>query len=93
MITSTNARGLDREKPRDEHTEGSTQPGDKSLINRRLPPHPQPCAASIACPCTRQSHSHVLILDGQHKRLAHSALGQATAGGFIFRVRQVHVQP
>jgi len=30
------ARPLDRGKPRDESTEGGTQPADKSLINRRL---------------------------------------------------------
>ena len=30
------ARPLDRGKPRDEDTEGGTQPADKSLINRRL---------------------------------------------------------
>src|SRR5580693_3254691 len=36
-----------------EHTEGGTQPADKSLINRRLPPHPQPCAASTACTAHR----------------------------------------
>ena len=61
---------LDRGKPRDEHTEGGNQPADKSLINRRLPPHPQPCAASIACPASahpKQSHSHVFILDREHK--------------------------
>src|SRR6202040_3884743 len=46
-------RPLDRGKPQDEDTEGGTQPADKSLINRRLQPHPQPCAASI-----RQNCSH-----------------------------------
>src|SRR5215469_8296409 len=69
------ARPLDRGKPRDEHTEGGNQPANKSLINRRLPPHPQPCAASIACPAfapAKQSHSHVFILDREHKRLARS---------------------
>src|SRR5579859_303185 len=30
------ARPLDRGKPRDENTEGGTQPADKSLIDRRL---------------------------------------------------------
>jgi hypothetical protein len=39
------ARPLDRGKPRDEDTEGGYQPADKSLINRRLSLHSQPCAA------------------------------------------------
>ena len=39
------ARPLDRGKPRDEDTEGGNQPADKSLINRRLSLHSQPCAA------------------------------------------------
>ena len=39
------ARPLGRGKPRDEDTEGSNQPADKSLINRRLSLHSQPCAA------------------------------------------------
>jgi hypothetical protein len=39
------ARPLDRGKPRDEDTEGGNQPADKSLINRRLLLHSQPCAA------------------------------------------------
>jgi hypothetical protein len=39
------ARPLDRGKPRDEDTEGGSQPADKSLINRRLSLHSQPCAA------------------------------------------------
>jgi hypothetical protein len=33
-------------KARDEYTEGGTQSADKSLINRRLLPHLQPCAAT-----------------------------------------------
>ena len=41
------ARPLDRGKPRDENTEGGSQPADKSLINRRLSLHPLLCAASI----------------------------------------------
>ena len=45
------ARPLDRGKPRDEDTEGGAQPADKSLINRRLSLHPQPCAASSRLYC------------------------------------------
>jgi hypothetical protein len=41
----SDARPLDRGKPRDEDTEGANQPADKSLINRRLSLHSQPCAA------------------------------------------------
>ena len=40
------AHPLDRGKLRDEHTECGSQPADKSLINRRLPPHLQLCAAA-----------------------------------------------
>ena len=36
---------LERGKPRDEDTEGGNQPADKSLMNRRLSLHSQPCAA------------------------------------------------
>ena len=39
------ARPLDRGKPRDEDTEGGSQPADKSLINRRLSLRSQLCAA------------------------------------------------
>jgi hypothetical protein len=39
------ARPLDSGKPRDEDTEGGNQSADKSLINRRLSLHSQPCAA------------------------------------------------
>jgi hypothetical protein len=39
------ARPLDRGKLRDEDTEGGNQPTDKSLINRRISLHSQPCAA------------------------------------------------
>src|SRR5271163_2670503 len=68
------ARPLDRGKPRDEDTEGGTQPADKSLINRRLQLRPQPCAAllaysapaSIPTPC-RQTVA--AALDRGHKRL------------------------
>jgi len=41
-----NARPLDRGKPRDENTEGGSQPADKSLINRRLSLRSQLCAAT-----------------------------------------------
>src|SRR5262245_51555244 len=41
-------RHLERGKPRDVDTEGGTQPADKSLINRRLSLHLQPCAAPIS---------------------------------------------
>jgi len=39
------AHPLDRGKPRDEDTQGGTQPADKSLINRRLSLRSQHCAA------------------------------------------------
>ncbi len=50
---SPDARPLDREKPRDENTEGGTQPADKSLIDRRLssasdPMQPQPIQKLLA---------------------------------------------
>jgi len=67
------ARPLDRGKPRDEDTEGGTQPADKSLINRRLSLHPQPCAASIGQAARHppsRPHNHVFILDRGHKRLS-----------------------
>jgi len=41
------ARPLDRGKPRDEDTECGNQPADKSLINRRLSLHSQPCTANV----------------------------------------------
>jgi hypothetical protein len=46
----SDARPLDRGKPRDEDTEGGNQPADKSLINRRLSLHSQPCAATAFLP-------------------------------------------
>jgi hypothetical protein len=39
------ARPLDRGQPQDEETEGGNQPGDKSLIDRRLSLRSQLCAA------------------------------------------------
>src|SRR5947209_19396578 len=46
------ARRLDRGKPRDESTEGGSQPADKSLINRRLHA-PPPALCSSARPAGR----------------------------------------
>jgi hypothetical protein len=45
-LSLPDARHLDRGKPRDEDTEGGNQPADKSLINRRLSLHSQPCTAT-----------------------------------------------
>jgi transposase len=64
------ARPLDRGKPRDEDTEGGTQPADKSLINRRLKLHLQPCAASIGQTARHppsRTQNHAVILDWGHK--------------------------
>jgi hypothetical protein len=60
------ARPLDRGKPRDENTEGGSQPADKSLINRRLSLHLQPCAASITFTAHQKSRSnnHASLLTG-----------------------------
>src|SRR6185312_12763523 len=77
---SPDARPLDRGKPRDEDTEGGTQSADKSLINRRLKLHPQPCAASIG-QTVRQTpsrpHNLVFTLDQGHKRLARIEMGES----------------
>ena len=73
---SPDARPLDRGKPRDEDTEGGNQPADKSLINRRLQLHPQPCAASIGQAARHppsRPQNHVFILDRGHKRLPHAS--------------------
>ena len=64
------ARPLDRGKPRDEDTEGGNQPADKSLINRRLSLHSQPCAAmppfADGCPAER-ALNRASPLDREHK--------------------------
>jgi hypothetical protein len=67
------ARPLDRGKPRDEDTEGGSQPADKSLINRRLSLHSQPCAAMAFLAdgeLAEQALNHASPLDREHKRLA-----------------------
>lgn len=67
------ARPLDRGKPRDEDTEGGNQPADKSLINRRLSLHSQPCAAMAFLAdgeLAEQALNHASPLDREHKRLA-----------------------
>ena len=67
------ARPLDRGKPRDEDTEGSNQPADKSLINRRLSLHSQPCAAMAFLARSASSPERALNraspLDREHKGL------------------------
>ncbi len=67
------ARPLDRGKPRDEDTEGGSQPADKSLVNRRLSLHSQPCAAMASLAdgeLAEQALNHASPLDREHKRLA-----------------------
>ena len=67
------ARPLDRGKPRDEDTEGGSQPADKSLINRRLSLHSQPCAAMAFLAdgeFAEQALNRASPLDREHKRLA-----------------------
>jgi hypothetical protein len=67
------ARPLDRGKPRDEDTEGGSQPADKSLINRRLSLHSQPCAAMAFLAdgeLAEQPLNRASPLDREHKRLA-----------------------
>jgi hypothetical protein len=59
-------------EPRDEHTEGGIQSADKSLINHRLPPHLQPCAASSTTTARNPASSRIITpsrLDREHKRL------------------------
>ena len=66
------ARPLDRGKPRDEDTEGGSQPADKSLINRRLSLHSQPCAAMAFLAdgeLAEQALNHASPLDREHRRL------------------------
>ena len=67
------ARPLDRGKPRDEDTEGGSQPADKSLINRRLSLHSQPCAAMAFLAggeLAEQALNRASPLDREHKRLS-----------------------
>ena len=66
------ARPLDRGKPRDEDTEGGNQPADKSLINRRLSLHSQPCAAIAFLDdgeLAERALNRASPLDREHKRL------------------------
>ena len=72
------ARPLDRGKPRDEDTEGGSQPADKSLINRRLSLHSQPCAAMAFLAdgeLAEQALNHASPLDREHKRLVGDGIG------------------
>ena len=70
------ARPLDRGKPRDEDTEGGNQPADKSLINRRLSLHSQPCAAMAFLAdgeFAERALNRASPLDREHKRLERAA--------------------
>ena len=71
------ARPLDRGKPRDQDTEGGNQPADKSLINRRLSLHSQPCAAIVFLAdgeLAERALNRASPLDREHKRLEATAL-------------------
>src|SRR4029077_17592627 len=71
------ARPLNRGKPRDEDTEGGSQPADKSLINRRLSLHSQPCAAIAFLAdgeLAEQALNRASPLDREHKRLGRFGL-------------------
>lgn len=66
------ARPLDRGKPRDEDTEGGSQPADKSLIDRRLSLRSQPCAAKAFLAdglSAERALNYASHLDREHKRL------------------------
>jgi hypothetical protein len=66
------ARPLDRGKPRDEDTEGGSQPADKSLINRRLSLRSQRCAALPILadgPLAARTLNRASPLGGEHKRV------------------------
>lgn len=86
------ARPLDRGKPRDEDTEGGSQPADKSLINRRLSLHSQPCAAMAFLAdgeLAEQALNHASPLDREHKRLAGRVdLELTLRRGFALDLRQ-----
>ena len=61
-----------RGKPGDEDTEGGNQPADKSLINRRLSLHSQPCAAMAFLAdseLAERALNRASLLDREHKRL------------------------
>ena len=63
------ARLLDRGQPRDEDTEGGSQPADESLINRRLKLHLRP-SCDIPAYCFAQAKQlilHAFILDSEHE--------------------------
>ena len=82
------ARPLDRGKPRDEDTEGGSQPADKSLINRRLSLHSQPCAAMAFLAdgeLAEQPLNRASPLDREHKRLADLAMAQAPFDAIMTR--------
>ena len=76
------ARPLDRGKPRDEDTEGGSQPADKSLINRRLSLHSQPCAAMAFLAdgeLAEQALNRASPLDREHKKLGERQAGRSCA--------------
>jgi hypothetical protein len=91
------ARPLDRGKPRDEDTEGGNQPADKSLINRRLSFHSQPCAATTLFSPTANSPNGCSTapspLDREHKRLELDAPahGRINVLGLLEAVRKASV--
>jgi hypothetical protein len=75
------ARPLDRGKPRDEDTEGGSQPADKSLINRRLSLHSQPCAAMAFLAdgeLAEQALNRASPLDREHKSSLESRASRKT---------------
>ena len=61
------ARPLDRGKPRDEDTEGGSQPADKSLINRRL--FGSQCLLLPTAVSPQPALNRAFSLDREHKRL------------------------
>ena len=78
------ARPLDRGKPRDEDTEGGSQPADKSLINRRLSLHSQPCAAMAFLAdgeLAERALNRASPLDREHKRLSSVRAGPIMVPG------------
>lgn len=81
------ARPLDRGKPRDEDTEGGSQPADKSLINRRLQLCPRLCAAQLPVTASlprpqRSIVASALTGDIRARRMwpVHKAAGKFTSG-------------
>ena len=67
------ARPLDRGKPRDEDTEGGSQPADKSLINRRL--FGSQCLLLPTAVSPQPALNRDFSLDREHKKLARAGRG------------------